>query len=167
MLKHVHGGRYTVQTAYGDEDCHMDSMKPYRPELSGKSIPFQYYQPSTIPEGDTWIVEKILKHRVSKGKTEWLVQWKGYSQPSWETADKFLGFMLKDWKEYNQKHDIAVKLSQLQLKTQTLLEQKQKVEFLKLADSRSVRVRKEGNVGCRDAKTSEKCEERKAECRRQ
>ena len=108
VLKHVHGGRYTVQTAYGDEDVHMDSMKPYRPPLTGKSIPFLYYQPNTVPEDDTWIVEKILKHRLVDGRMEWLVQWKGFAKRTWETEDKFVGFTQKDWREYNQKHRLAV-----------------------------------------------------------
>ena len=97
-----------MQTAYGDEDVHMDSMKPYRPPLTGKSIPFLYYQPNTVPEDDTWIVEKILKHRLVDGRLEWLVQWKGFTKPTWETEDKFVGFTQKDWREYNQKHRLAV-----------------------------------------------------------
>ena len=99
-----------MQTAYGPEDIHMDSMKPYRPPLTGKSIPFLYYQPTTVPdEDDTWIVEKILKHRETDGRMEWLVQWKGFVKPTWETADRFLGFTQQDWKDYNLKNSIAVK----------------------------------------------------------
>ena len=66
MLKHVHGGRYTVKTAAGDEDVHIDSMKPYTPELTGKSIPFLYYKPTVLPEDDTWVADKVLDYRISK-----------------------------------------------------------------------------------------------------
>ena len=110
ILKHVHSGRYTVLTPYGDEDHHMDAMKPYTPELTGKSIPFLYYKPTTVPEGDTWIVEKILKHRKSRdGRLQWLVKWRGYEKTSWENAEQFVGYTQNDWKEYNLKHNISVK----------------------------------------------------------
>ena len=36
VLKHVRSGRYTVKTPYGDEDHHVDQMKLYKPELTGK-----------------------------------------------------------------------------------------------------------------------------------
>ena len=52
-LRHVQGGRYTVQTLFGDEDHHVDSFKPYRPDLKGKSVPFQYSKPTSVPEEDT------------------------------------------------------------------------------------------------------------------
>ena len=108
ILKHVHGGRYTVQTPFGDEDHHMDSFKPYKTDLKGKSIPFLYYKPPTVPEDDNWIVEKILKHRQKDGRLQWLVKWKGHKQQTWEYAEQFVGHTQSDWKEYNQKHNIAV-----------------------------------------------------------
>ena len=108
VLRHVRSGRYTIQTPYGAEDHHIDHMKPYRPDLSGKSIPFMYYQPNTVPEGDTWIVEKILRHRKIGDRLEWLVKWRGYTKPTWETAEQFVGYTQDDWKEYNLKNRIAI-----------------------------------------------------------
>ena len=108
VLKHVHGGRYTVKTAFGDEDHHVDRMKPCIPGLHGKNIPFLHYQPSDIPEDDNWTVEKILKHKKVGDQLSWLVKWKGYDKPTWETADKFVGFTQDDWKEYNLKHKLFI-----------------------------------------------------------
>ena len=108
ILKHVQSGRYTVQTPFGDEDHHMDSFKPYKPDLKGKCLPFQYYQPSSVPEDDTWVVEKILNHRVRNGKTQWHVKWKGHSQTTWEHADQFVANAQEDWRAYNQKHKILI-----------------------------------------------------------
>ena len=108
VLKHVHSGRYTLKTPYGDEDHHVDSMKPYKPGLSGKSIPFLYYKPPTVPEDDTWVVEKILKHKKTGDRLQWLVKWKGYDKPSWESAEQFIAGAQEDWKEYNKKYKLAV-----------------------------------------------------------
>jgi len=108
ILKQVYGGRYTVQTAHGAQDDHMDSFKPYCPELTGKSIPFLYYRPSQVPEDDQWVVEKILKHRTQDDRTQWLVKWQGNDKPTWKVAEQFVGYTQEDWREYNLDHDIAV-----------------------------------------------------------
>ena len=74
----------------------------------GKSIPFLYYKPPTVPEDDTWIVEKILKHKTTGGRLYWLVKWKGFDKPTWETAEKFVGYTQDDWKQYNLKNKLSV-----------------------------------------------------------
>ena len=85
----------------------MDSFTPYQPGLQGKSIPFLYYKPPVVPEDDHWVVEKILKHRTSGDRLQWLVKWKGYDKPTWEPAEQFVGHTQQDWKEYNQAHKLA------------------------------------------------------------
>ena len=55
----------------------MDCLKPYYPDLKGKSVSFLYYRPQSAPEDGNWQVEKILKHRTIDGRMEWLVKWKG------------------------------------------------------------------------------------------
>ena len=70
----------------------MDQMKPYKLGLNGQKIPFLYYKPATVPEDNVWVVEKILKHRVINGRMSWLVQWKGYSKPTWESAENFVEY---------------------------------------------------------------------------
>ena len=108
ILRHVQSGRYTVKTPFGSEDHHMDSFKPYYPDLKGKSIPFHYYRPQTAPEDDNWQVEKILKHRTIDGRTEWLVKWKGYDKSTWESAGQFVGYANSEWREYNKDNNLAV-----------------------------------------------------------
>ena len=97
-----------MKTPFGDEDHHMDSFKPYQESHTGKSIPFLYYKPAKVPENDTWMVEKILKHRTYKGRQQWLVLWKGYTTPTWEGVEQFVGYAQDDWKEYNKTHSIPV-----------------------------------------------------------
>ena len=108
VLKHVRSRKYTVKTPYGDEDHHVDQMKLYKPELTGKNIPFLYYKPPTVPEDETWIVEKILKHKTTGGRLYWLVKWKGFEKPTWETAEKFVGYTQDDWKQYNLKNKLSI-----------------------------------------------------------
>ena len=108
IRKHVQSSRYTVLTPYGIEDHCADQMKKYRPELQEQRIPFSYYKPSLIPEDGTWTVEKIMKHRTVNGRTDWLVQWRGYDRPSWESAEQFLGSTQEDWLQYNREKGISI-----------------------------------------------------------
>lgn len=45
---------------------------------------------STMAEGDIFVVDKIVNHRVRYGRKEYLVQWDGYdaSENTWEAAEK-------------------------------------------------------------------------------
>ncbi len=48
-----------------------------------------------------WVAEKVLKHRVNKkGKLEFLVQWKGYKEHTWEPLMNFLHRYSSDWRDY-------------------------------------------------------------------
>ena len=115
ILKHVFGGKYLVQTNKGPEHLHSDSFKPYKPGLNGKSLPFHYYHPAMAPgeASEDWVVDRILKHRKQKGKLQWLVQWKGYSTPTWEPVESFISGIQNDWVAYNRKKGLDVSLHSL------------------------------------------------------
>ena len=97
----------------GIEDVHIDSMKPFISMPEGNSIPFYFYSPKSLfPHTDTWVVEKILDHRIYRGQQQWKVRWKGYGSENdtWEPASSFVGPIQLDWKEFNDKHKINVTL---------------------------------------------------------
>ena len=87
---HVRSGRYTVNTPCGQDDYFLDQMKEYRQDTTGPRITLAYYEPTVLPEDDTWKVDKILKHRLKNGRLEWQVLWRGHSKPTWEKAEHFL-----------------------------------------------------------------------------
>ena len=106
-------GRYRVCMKNGIEDVHIDSMKPFISTPEGNSIPFFYYSPkSQFPHTDTWVVEKILDHRIYRGQQQWKVRWKGYGSENdtWEPASSFVGPIQVDWKTFNEEHKINVTL---------------------------------------------------------
>lgn len=71
-------GRYTVALPHGEKDVHMDRFKIYLPALDGTKVPFHFIRPrKDVPQDDTYVVEKILDHRIRNGKHQWLVKWKG------------------------------------------------------------------------------------------
>ena len=89
---------------------HMDCLKPYLPDISGEAIPCYYYKILVVTErSDTYVVEKILKHRTNKaGHQEWLVKWRGYRKATWEPVQSFIEDFQIDWLEYNRKENVTV-----------------------------------------------------------
>lgn len=58
-------------------------------DTEGKTIVGRFYANElqkviAIEEVDTYVPEKIVKHRKRKGKLEYLVKWKGYDELTWE-----------------------------------------------------------------------------------
>ena len=75
-----------------------------------------YYKPrEEIPHDDTYVVEKILKHRMHGGRMQWLVKWRGYDDThnTWEPAQQFVGFIQKDWTDYNRRHGVNVPVTKV------------------------------------------------------
>ena len=66
-----------------------------------------------LPHQDTYVVEKILNHRIRNGRHQWLVKWQGYddSMNTWEPANAFVGDIQKDWIDYNRKRGVVIDLS--------------------------------------------------------
>jgi hypothetical protein len=109
-------GRYKVAVPTGIESFHMDDFKPYLSPPDGKVIPFLYFKPrNTIPEGDDYIVDKIIGHKIDKGKHYWRVRWRGYGseEDTWEPASSFVGYLQQDWKQWNKENNVTVSLDLL------------------------------------------------------
>ena len=94
----------------------MEHLKPYLQNVDGTAIPCLYYKPKAqLPTTDTYVVEKILQHRVRRGRREWLVRWRGFGPEgdTWEPASSFVGFMHQDWKRWNKENGIDLRLADL------------------------------------------------------
>jgi hypothetical protein len=83
--------RYAVE---GEAQCHYIDLD-------------HYYKPGDPPPSadKTWVVEKILGHRVEKGRQEWLVKWKGYDTPDWQPIESFCPGIQMDWLKYVKRMD--------------------------------------------------------------
>ena len=61
-------GRYKVALGGFILEVHTDSLKLYLSDEDGSKIVLNYYRPHReVPEEDTVVVEKFLKHRVRDG----------------------------------------------------------------------------------------------------
>ena len=84
-------------------------MKPYLATVYGKAIPCCYFKPKPkTPHSDTYVVEKILDHRINNGRHEWKVRWRGYGEEddTWEPASSFIDYVQQDWKLWNKQHGV-------------------------------------------------------------
>ena len=113
-------GRYTIAMPKGPTDVHIERLKVYLPKPDGKAIPLSYFQPrGEIPHDDGYVVEEILGHRIRSRQHQWLVKWRGYdhSHNTWEPAQHFVGYIQKDWTDYNRRHGISIPLEGLTRET--------------------------------------------------
>ena len=104
-------GRYKVALPHGSEDVHIEDLKPYLKQIDGTAIPCHYFQPKEkLPIDDSFVVNKILEHKIHNGKHFWKVRWKGYGPEAdtWEPMESFIGFIQKDWKRWNKDHGIQL-----------------------------------------------------------
>ena len=95
---------------------HMNDFKHYLVPPEGKAIPCLYFQPrGQLPESDDYVVEKILDHKVEKGRHLWILRLKGYGpeEETWEPASSFMGHIQKDWKQLNKDQNLVLNLQNL------------------------------------------------------
>ena len=95
------GGTYMITSPTSQKKVHCDSMKPNLLPLEGASLPLHFYRvPREMTDHDeSWIVEKILGHRVNpKTKAlEWKVKWKDSDIVTWESVSSFIVDVQLDW----------------------------------------------------------------------
>jgi len=65
------------------DEFHVSLLKQYVDAKDGRALP---KPPPVIPDTDLYEVESILRKRIHRGKTQYLVRWKGYSidESTWE-----------------------------------------------------------------------------------
>jgi hypothetical protein len=119
VLRYVPPESYVVALPDKEERIHMDRMKPYLPTLGGQAVPFHFYRPKSTPMGDgdvdNFVVEKVLKHKMVRGKLLWLVKWQGYGDEhnQWLPAENVVGHVQDDWLEYCKKNGLDVSITKL------------------------------------------------------
>ena len=109
-------GRYQVAIEDKVVDVHADRLKLYLPHVDGSKIVLHYYRPHRqVPEDDSYVVEKILAHRMRNGQRQWKVRWQGFDAEfdTWEPANSFVGHLQQDWIVYNRQHHIEVPVNSL------------------------------------------------------
>ena len=57
---------------------------------------------------DGYVVQEILAHRRRRGKLQWQVKWKGWTDPTWEPAAMFLNGINTVWDDYNRTAGLKV-----------------------------------------------------------
>lgn len=81
---------------------HVSLLEPYyaRP---GDPAPTGYQGPLLVDGPEEWEVDRIMSHRVLKGKTQYLVRWKGFdpSDDSWESQENVQN-ALEDVEDYHK-----------------------------------------------------------------
>jgi len=79
VIRRAHNGGYVLRDATGDIlDRH---VPPDQIKIISK-------QPRPICE-DVFVVKKVVDHRGEPGSYEYLVEWKGYEEQTWEPEDHF------------------------------------------------------------------------------
>ena len=109
-------GRYRVAVRGDVIDIYADRLKLYLANVDGTKIILNYYRPHhEVPEDDSFVVEKIIGHRMRADQRQWRVRWQGYdpSFDSWEQAASFICLLQQDWMRYNRQHHIDVPLGDL------------------------------------------------------
>ena len=85
--------------------------------MVGNPTPLHFHK-RTIPdpEGspDEWNVEKVVKHRISKGKLEFLTKWEGADPGSetWEPVGNFIHRYSSELVKYCQNKGLVLNLTE-------------------------------------------------------
>ena len=116
VLKRVGTGRYLVSTDRAEEVIPTIRMKPFLERLRGTKVPLHYYtEREEMVDSEKYILEKVLKHRVRKGKHEWLVKYRGYPEPEWQPVTSFLHDINSYWLAFNARKGVDIKLSDVRV----------------------------------------------------
>ena len=115
VLQIMGGGRYRVATAQGPQILGIGRLKLALPLLSGVKLKCGHHTLRPSPEHDeTGLVEDVVDFKEvpsTRGNSkvhEWLVNWRGHQEWTWETRDQFVHHVCDPRGAYNAKHDIRL-----------------------------------------------------------
>ena len=96
---------------------HVTQLKLYLEEVTGESLPLHYFSsgPGELEMAqDEWIVDRVLDHRIRRGRREFLTLWKGYdrSEATWEPVNHFIHRYSSDFVKYCRDHSIRINLTE-------------------------------------------------------
>jgi hypothetical protein len=112
---------YEVEVSSGKfTTLHVSQLKPHWDnEFSEEKLELFHFTPSKEEFDSTldeWEVEKVIRHRVNaRGKLEFLVQWKGFKEHTWEPLMNFIQRYNLDWREYVTKSKLKFDLGDYML----------------------------------------------------
>jgi hypothetical protein len=79
VVRRAHNGAYVLRDATGDIlDRHVPADQ------------LKVISKAAKPTDDVYVVRKIIKHRGQPGSYEYLIDWKGYSEQTWEPEANLL-----------------------------------------------------------------------------
>lgn len=92
---------------------HRDQMRAYYPPLQGKPWPLFFSasdEQAIDDEEPTYEVERLLRHRVNRGRLEFRVRWKNFGPKfdTWESSHTFLPHYNEPWAQYVRDKDLEV-----------------------------------------------------------
>jgi hypothetical protein len=90
---------YLIETKPGHiMKAHRKALKLYVEDPTAEEPIPLFFHRRTVPEAegapDTWLVDKIIDHKLVKGKMFFLTRWQGFDEANWEPIEHF-------FQEYN------------------------------------------------------------------
>ena len=100
------------------QDLHMDQLKPFVGDrLEGPCVELYHHSTGYHPMAtdlDEWQVDKILRHRRAKdGQLEFLTQWEGSEEETWEPAQSFVTKYCYKMVKYLQDHGLSCDMAKV------------------------------------------------------
>ena len=107
VMERVGRGWYRISAEKGETIVSVSIMIPFRDPVSGDRVPPQFYtdREETV-DSESFIVEKILRHRKRGKKVEWEVKFQGYPETEWHPLESFLHDVNEDRQKYNATHGL-------------------------------------------------------------
>ena len=116
VISRVGDSSYVVEVKPGvNTTAHVSQLKLYLEEVTGESMPLHFFKRGSGElelAPDEWVVDKIIGHRLIKGKFQFLTQWEGYdkSEATWEPVDHFIHRYSTDLPKYCKRHNLPINI---------------------------------------------------------
>ena len=114
VLRRISPGTYRVNIRGRGEIFTSWRLKPYVPYKDDMKVPLHYYTDREgLIETNDYVVKRVLKDRVVRGKRQWRVKFRGFLEPEWHYAGSFLHSFHDTCAQYNRRKGIDMSLSDL------------------------------------------------------
>ena len=114
VLRRISTGTYRVNIRGTVGIFTSRQLEPYVAYKDDKKVPLYYYTDREgLSETYDYVVECVLEDRVVRGKRQWRVKFRGFSEPEWHYAGSFWHNINDTWGRWNRRKGIDVSLSDL------------------------------------------------------